>query len=143
MTTKKQTKTDAEIERREAQSISEIIELMGESHFRKLEADWLQSYTPDAEIISTGGGFPCFSFLMLKIRTLGPSIYLRAKPETILERLSSQGKTRPLIKELSINTIEAILERREKWYSCADLTIDTDNLRVEDICKQILTYVEH
>ena len=89
-------------------------------------------------IISTGGGV----ILKEENRKLlfndeVFTIYLKAKPDTIFNRIKN-NKTRPLLLvDNPEREIEKILLSREQFYKKANLTVHTDNKTLQEITDEI------
>lgn len=122
--------TDAEIERLENQTISDIFNTKGESYFRQLESQLLDRLPLQNTVIATGGGLPCFKDHMDRLLTLGHVIYLKA-PLAYLE-LNLKGHThhKPLLHHSPdlMSSIRHGLELREPYYQKAHLEIDVSKL---------------
>lgn len=90
--------TDREIEKEEKRTISEIFAADGEPYFRDRETACLKKLTGSAnnQIISVGGGLPLREENRRLLHELGQVFYLRAKGETIYERVKNDT-TRPLL----------------------------------------------
>lgn len=130
---------DHEIEIKEGKSISEIFSVYGESYFRNLEFEVLKEISRNKNnVISTGGGTFCFRRNSRIIKNNGISIYLESEFEKIMERLTEKEKNqRPLLKD--INKAKILFEARKKYYSQADITINTDKSEPDEIIR-ILAY---
>ena len=112
---------DAEIEKQEKVTISQIFETKGEAYFRQLEHDYLKSLVVKNNlVISTGGGTPCFFNNIEIINAIGKSVYIQLSPEALKNRLQNETNKRPLIANLSgIQLLEFItikLKEREQYY---------------------------
>ena len=137
---------DKEIEREAKLSITEIFEKYGEAHFRKLEKNMLKkTLSKNRQVISCGGGI----VLDEKNRNLLKSylvVLLKAKPETIAERLK-EDNDRPLLKlnnEEKINKIKQILDERQYFYNdVADYSINTDNCIPKEIARKIIESINN
>lgn len=124
--------TDAYIKVQTGQSIPEIFSSKGEAAFRKLEEECFHSLTPNAQWIATGGGFPCYNDLMVKMKQLGTVVYLKMTPEELNKRIQSVAN-RPLLQTNEpINELTRLLLERAEIYEMADFVINgnqtTDNL---------------
>ncbi len=135
--------TDERVVEMEGKPITDIFAEQGEERFRDLESAVLQAVTMGGnQVISTGGG----AVLRRENRELladsGYVIWLNASPGAILERVS-RNQERPLLQtEDPMETIESLLEEREKLYlETADFTIDTDGLLPDEtafgICESV------
>ena len=134
--------TDEVIEDTEGRTINEIFETEGEASFREMETDLLEAIDSDhwrEFVISLGGGMPVKEENRELLRKIGKVIYLRAKPETIFERVKDDDK-RPLLKtEDPLAKIEELLEKRAAFYEdVADMIIDTDGKTPSEITKEII-----
>lgn len=133
--------TDAEIEREQGMTISEIFAQYGEQGFRKLEHELLLRLAQEKEplVISTGGGLAAQPQNREALSALGTVIYLQVQPHTVLARLQGD-ETRPLLqgadKEAKVRTLLA--EREPLYRAAADVCIATDTLTQREIVAQIL-----
>ncbi len=140
---------DALIEQAANSSIAEVFERKGESHFRSIEKDIIQRHckTP-ASILALGGGALGEESTLRALTQAGILIYLRAKPETLHQRLTRNSTTpdqtagRPLLKGLSpaeqLQKLTALLEIRAPQYERANLAIDTDLLNPDQVALAII-----
>ena len=135
---------DQLIENDAGMSISEIFAREGEVHFRKLETDALIRLAigqSGNRIIATGGGAPCHGENMALLNQLGVTIYLNPKIETLTLRLISQKAERPMIMEIPDDQlsdhISGLLQKREPYYRQAMITLQDDQLTIQDLIKAI------
>lgn len=133
--------TDKMIEKCEGRSISEIFEADGEAYFRELETECLEKLIQTAHnhIISVGGGLPIREENHALLKELGTVVYLRAKAQTIYERVK-HDTTRPLLQgEEPLTKIQALMEKRTSIYEkTADIVIDVDDRDFDDIMDEII-----
>lgn len=133
--------TDRMVERKAGMTISEIFERSGEAEFRRLETEVLKELLAQSggEIISVGGGLPLRVENRQLLKKLGVVIYLKVRPETVLERLEGDS-TRPLLLgEHREETVKDLLAHRDPIYeSAAHLAIPVDGRTVEQIADEIL-----
>jgi shikimate kinase len=140
--------TDAEILARTGRAgISDIFENEGEPTFRRLEAECLGVALAERSrlLVATGGGLPAIPGTMARINAGGASIYLKARVETLWKRLNSdpeQLADRPLLKVGGFAALERLLLDRERTYAEATLTVDTDELSVNEVCAHLVTQME-
>jgi shikimate kinase len=97
-----------------------------------MEEEFFYTLTSKAQWISTGGGFPCFNDLMLKMKELGTVVYLKLTPEELNNRIQSV-ENRPLLQTNDpLNELSRLLKERAEIYEMADFVINgnqsTDNL---------------
>ncbi len=133
------------IEKREGKTISAIFESSGEDHFRKSEAAALSTCADfENTIIATGGGTPCFFENMQWMNSHGITIYISSTAVEIAQRLLPEMDKRPLLKNLTqvelLNFIEKKLKERERFYSQAQLTVQSGHLN-EDAFPVILSTI--
>ena len=132
--------TDKEIEREEKRTVSEIFAADGEGYFRDKETECLKKLLkePGRRIISAGGGLPLREQNRKLLHELGRVFYLRAGAGTIWERLK-YDTTRPLLQGNDPQErIRTLLAERDAYYrDAADVTVDVDNKKFEQIMDEI------
>ena len=132
--------TDVVIEKLTRKTIPKIFDKDGEKKFRLLETKVLKKLNKKS-IISCGGGLPIFNQNMSFINNNGTSIYLEASPKTIFNRLKNKTNTRPLLVSKSDKELEKYISEklrdRENVYKQAHYTINTDELSLTEILRQI------
>lgn len=137
--------TDKIIEQTEGKTISEIFAQNGEGYFRNLETSVLYKIreSNSTKIYSLGGGTPIQLQNQSIICQCGTVIYLRAKPETIYDRLKNDT-TRPLLQcDNPLDRIKKLISYRGPVYErCADLVIDVDDVSQKDIVDKIVEFVK-
>ncbi len=128
--------TDKLVVKQAGQSIPKIFEEHGEARFRDLETAALrQCAEGEGQVISTGGGVVVGEGNHALLRGAGYVVWLKASPEVIYERVR-RNRGRPLLRTADpLATIRDLLAAREELYaSCADLTIKTDHLTMDETC---------
>ena len=123
------------IELREGKSIVDIFETRGEDCFRTIESEVLRGLAgEDNCIIACGGGTPCFHNNMLWMNSQGITVYLKADPSQIKERLLNEKYKRPAIRNLDEAGLELFIEQklreRAPFYSQAKITLSITQLSV-------------
>ncbi|MCX7914041.1 MAG: shikimate kinase [Thermodesulfovibrionales bacterium] len=136
--------SDAEIEKRENMSITQIFTNYGERKFRDIEADIIRELSEKEKVvISTGGGVVLRQSNMLNLRKKGIVVCLTASAETILQRVKDTDD-RPLLKgDDPLGRIRELLEYRTPFYGDADITINTENKTPEEIASEIIEKLRH
>ena len=134
--------TDEEIVKRHGE-INKIFAQYGEEHFRDIESETVKEVVSrcDNAVISLGGGCVLRQENVNELKTNGKIFYLRARPETIISRISGDT-TRPLLQgglEEKVHTISAA--RSRIYEGAADYVIDTDNLTPAEIARKITEIV--
>ncbi len=138
---------DKRIEAREGATIPELFSLKGEDYFRKVESAVLKSLpTDEGQVISTGGGVPCFFDNMDFILAHGLSIFLDVPPATLLERLLRTRKDdRPLYRKTSpedlLATLQATYQARLPFYRRAHLVVSGETT-VEQLVEAVRYYLK-
>lgn len=120
---------DAELEARFAQPIARVFASLGEAAFREAEHALCAELADDPlpRIIATGGGAVLRCSNRDLLARAGRLVLLRARPETLLERLRADA-TRPLLQgsEDVATRIAELLEARCAAYASLPLAVDTD-----------------
>lgn len=129
----------------ERKSVVDIFEDKGETYFRELEARKLRECASlQHTIISCGGGTPCFHDNLAWMKNQGVTVYLEAKPEEILRRLSRAQEQRPLIKKLNqaelLFFIEQKLQERESFYHQCDVTLQSADVTEAIFAEKIISF---
>ena len=137
---------DDVIEKHFGMTITKVFETRGETVFRETESKVLADLSEmDNIVIATGGGCPCFYNNMELMNQHGLSIYLKGDPQTLVNRLKNSHGTRPLIKGKSdselIQYVTDKLNEREQFYSQAKVTVQTKDLKADDVVK-LLSHVD-
>lgn len=132
--------SDKVIEQKTGVDIATIFEFEGEQGFRKREHKAIQELTQIQDIVlATGGGVIVNEDNRKLLKQCGFVIYLQCSVDRLYER-TRKDTQRPLLQtENPRQRIEQLLEHREPLYlSCADITINTENLMSKAVVKKIL-----
>lgn len=131
--------TDAEFEREEGRSISEVFALRGEEYFRAREAETVKRAAGrDGCVISCGGGVVLRSENVEVLRASCKVVLLTATAECILGRTSG-GDSRPLLSGGGIERIKRIMNERDCAYrAAADYVVDTTDRVPQDVAEEII-----
>jgi len=120
---------DSYIEQRENQSIADLFSRYGESYFRQTESRELQELcqSEDSFLLACGGGTPCFFDNMETMKRAGLTVYLKAEPRFLADRVKQGDNRRPLLEGLEgeslVLFIQKQLSEREPYYNRADLVV--------------------
>lgn len=116
---------DAEIEKAEGKSISDIFSQQGEDYFRLLESRLLHEWAAGSKafVMATGGGAPCFHNGIDVINEYGFSIFLDCPIDELIERVR-KNQERPLLlasddDELRGRLGRMLLQRRDCYKQAA------------------------
>jgi len=131
--------TDALIEAATGMRIAQLFAQHGEPSFRQLEREQLQRLMRQPPgIVATGGGTILDPHNRALMRQHGWIIYLRARPETLIERIENPV-SRPLLQtaDTPLNALRQIAQQREALYQEADWVIETDILTPQQVVAQL------
>ncbi|MDM5147034.1 shikimate kinase [Candidatus Persebacteraceae bacterium Df01] len=110
---------DADIERREQLSISDIFSQQGETAFRAIETATLKETLTikDWRVIATGGGTVLSDTNGSQMRKVGWVVYLQTPLPLLEARLTADKGKRPLLDSEDLSaTLANMLQRREIFY---------------------------
>lgn len=134
--------SDTWIEGQTASSVSRIFESEGETVFREWEQRFVDQLEENPQVVSCGGGLPCFNNLMTTLKEKGTVVYLKIAVETLVDRLKNERADRPLVASISderfTEEITARLANREPVYQQAHLVIETDGKTIQEIVEEIV-----
>lgn len=124
---------DEVISAKENRTISELFAVAGEEAFRVREKEVLEMLIDEntSMVLSCGGGTPCFFNNIERMKKYGVVVWLNTHVEILLQRLSREKSTRPLIKNVSDEELRTYIVRklneRRMYYEQADIVIDNEN----------------
>ena len=128
---------DDEIEQLMDMSIDKIFKEYGEKRFRLIETAYFRECSKnDNFIYSTGGGIILDSNNQNIMQKRGMCFFLDCNTITLISRLNSQNKKRPLYKN-NDDFITLYNKRINLYKKCAHHTIDTNDLTKEQVAKKI------
>lgn len=119
--------------------INGIFASRGEQYFRDIEAQITEEIAKNysGAVISLGGGCVLRAENVKNLKASGKIFYLRAKAETLIDRLKGDT-SRPLLKGGLEERVNSILSVRSGIYEdVADFIIDTDGLSPAEIAQII------
>ena len=116
---------DANIEKQYNMKIYEIFEYYGEEKFRDIEYKEIRNIQKNCNaVIATGGGAFTNKKNISILNMTGLTLWLDANPLIIIKRLKKNTSSRPLLKEVDIETyVNNLLIKRNPFYAKANLTI--------------------
>ena len=129
---------DRFIETEENRKIPEIFEMDGEPVFRRIEFSALKRVLSNPrQVISIGGGAPCYPGSLQFIKDHSLSVYLKVSEQQLFQRLSYSSTARPLLEGKSESELQSyisdLLKIREPIYNQADIIIESDAITAEMI----------
>lgn len=136
--------TDVLIEKKAGKTISEIFEENGEEYFRKLEAGVIKEVSAKKnQIVSIGGGAYANHDNIRALKQNCLTFYLKAPASELFNRIKNEIH-RPLLNDdFTLETVEALLNKRQKYYMQADFIIDTNNMPAYVIIDNIIGEYEN
>jgi shikimate kinase len=134
--------TDAKIERITGKKILQIFETDGEDFFREKEREVIAELSQKENIVvATGGGMPCHFDNMQMMNKTGLTIYLRANPKVLKQRVIRRKHRRPLLKDIPDEELELcitqLLHQREPDYLKSQITIEAFNITAKKLIEKI------
>ncbi len=135
---------DVEIDAPHGKTIASIFAEDGESAFRDLEAQVIADLCRHNRLVlAAGGGAPLRTESRQAMRQAGKVVWLTARPETILNRMSGDATTaarRPNLTDKSpLDEIVEVLQSREPVYQAsADLELDTEGQPPAELAATII-----
>jgi len=133
--------TDYEIGEVTSLSVSEIFRRHGETRFRSEESIVVARLSQQERlVIATGGGTILNPVNWDALAQNGIVIALHASLEAIIDRIGHKND-RPLLKGPR-EAIEKLWNDRQACYSQADYIVDTSQKTIEEVVKEILTWLE-
>ena len=123
-------------------SVLDFFAKYDESAFRRIERTLLhETLERDNLVISTGGGTPCFFDNMDVIEKAGLSVYLKMDAATLVARLGSVRRKRPLLKDIPPSglpdKVQKQLAAREPFYARASLVVDGAAVSMDDLADRV------
>jgi shikimate kinase len=140
---------DVEIERLAEKSIERIFAEDGEPKFRDLEARVIGVLCRrDQLILAAGGGAPLRAESRQAMRSGGKVVWLMARPETILVRMSADATTpirRPSLtgRDPLAEICELLAAREPIYREAADMAVDTEGKTPQELVDQIVSALQN
>jgi len=139
---------DETIEKRHKKSISDIVKSHGWDYFRMIERDVIKEVSKrDNLVIAPGGGAVLNSDNVRALKKKGFMIWLVADCETIRKRMEADKRTKklrpPLTDKGTTEELEEIIALRIPFYkSVSDAEVETSNLDVNEVVKEIISLLK-
>lgn len=136
--------TDDFIEKETAMTIPEIFDTYGEKHFRKFESDIIKAISAQRnQIISVGGGAFTREENIKTLKKNGLTFYLKAPAKELFERIKNENHRPVLGGTFTQETVETLLNKRQKYYQQADFIINTSQTPAYAILDNIIGEYEN
>jgi len=133
--------SDADVVAATGRTVPELFVAEGEAAFRAAESDVLAQAcaAEQPSVISVAGGAVLAQANRDLLAASGTVVWLRARPETLAARVGD-GAGRPLLDGDAAATLTRLNAERAPLYAAlADLTIDVDELSVDQVASAIVT----
>jgi len=134
---------DQYIEHKMDQTVADLFE-KGEEYFRVVEAEavrdivTMRQITGENLVLALGGGTLGITSVQWLIHGSTECVYLRAGLDTIISRLGTRSRTRPLYQ--GKYEIEDLFDSRTPVYETSEYSVDVDGKSVEEICNAIKAF---
>jgi shikimate kinase len=135
--------SDAEVEARTGRTVREIFESDGEAAFRAEEARALAEALDDPEpaVVAAAGGVVLDPANRERLRAAGTVVWLDARPEELVRRVSSRGH-RPLLGDDPLAALRRLDgERRPLYAEVADHVVEVGGRPADDVVADVLALV--
>jgi len=138
---------DNYIEKKEETTIEKIFSDKGEEYFREKERLYLKQVIDryKTSVVSLGGGAACFNDNLKTILKAGIVIYIEMSPEALHYRLVHSKTNRPLLQnktaEESLEFIKTLLNKREKYYTQAHITVPGIDLTTDKLKEALSLFI--
>jgi len=135
---------DTYISFKEEMSVPNIFKTKGEIYFRKIESRYLKDILVQKSgyVLAVGGGTPCYGQNMELINNHATSIFINVSLNTLVSRLKSEKKSRPLVANLDDSDLNEFVAKhlfeRLPFYEKAQYIIDGSDKNTETIASEIL-----
>lgn len=129
---------DERIVEREQRSIADIFAVDGENYFRDCETALLDRLKEEPNAVyATGGGIVVREANRKAMMEMGLVVYLQASWATLQDRLQ-RSVGRPLVDhEKGWADLKALWDKRQDFYSEADIIVQTDGLMPSEVARNI------
>jgi len=135
---------DAEVEARSGLRVAELFAREGEAGFRRREREAIEALAGRPAVVALGGGAVAQPGARERLAASGRLVWLRARPETLLERVG-EAEERPLLAglgaEARLARLRELLAAREPHYAAADLALETDGREVEALAAELAAWL--
>ncbi len=128
-----------------ALSTPEIVQKHGWEYFRDQEsAIATEVATTNNTLVSTGGGVILKPQNVAALKKNGIIIFLRASVDVMVRRLGNTSDRPPLTnaRSLKAEVTQVLKERQSLYEAAADMIIDTDTLKPQQVTRQIIERLE-
>ena len=134
---------DEQIVNAESKAITEIFSSEGEEYFRLKEKEILHIITESHTtfVMSCGGGAPCYFNNIEYMNQAGTTVWINATIDTLFKRLLMEKEQRPLLKDLSDDSLKTFIKKkfsdRKIYYEQADLIIEDEDITLDHFIEKV------
>jgi XRE family aerobic/anaerobic benzoate catabolism transcriptional regulator len=131
---------DAVVEEAAGLPLAEVFAVHGEAAYRRLEREALERFLAEGRpaVLAAGGGLVTDPETYGLLRRSCTTVWLRARPEEHMLRVSRQGDLRPMARRSdAMAELTALLAARAPLYAEADHVVDTSGLPVERVVERV------
>lgn len=133
--------TDRLIEDFTGKSLQQIVDTEGAAQLRAIEAQIVSGLEVRESIIATGGSVVYSEMTMHHLESLGLLLYLRARSETIYQRIGDYSQRG--IARLPGQSIASVIEERLPLYArYANVVVDVDGLDEAEVMNTCVAMIE-
>ena len=134
--------TDLLIQEQEGRLLHEIIEEAGEDGFLAIENRVNRELQVENSVIAPGGSVVYSDEAMRHFKEIGTVIYLRVSYDTIRRRIRNTRQRGVVLREGQ--SFQELYEERVKLFEkYADITIDEDQLSIEETIGKVLSVIKN
>ena len=134
--------TDLLIQEQEGRLLHEIIEEAGEDGFLAIENRVNRELQVENSVIAPGGSVVYSDEAMRHFKEIGTVIYLRVSYDTIRRRIRNPRQRGVVLREGQ--SFQELYEERAKLFEkYADITIDEDQLSIEETIGKVLSVIKN
>jgi shikimate kinase len=131
--------TDHLLQHRLGRPIHQLFELYGEETFRQHETRILKDLAREDRVLATGGGIVVRPENWIELERLGVTVFLDVAEATLIQRLRTAKKRRPLLEtENWEERVHLLRATRLPLYSKAQVRVVLENDDFQSVVKQIL-----
>ncbi len=135
---------DEELQRKAGKGIPDVVQERGWPGFRDLEEEIVRAFAAqDGQVIDCGGGVIEREANFDTLRAAGPVVWLKASPQTIVERIAG-GHQRPSLtgtKSFTDEVVEVLQRRTPLYRRIAHHAVDTDARTIEEVTSEVCKLV--
>lgn len=129
------------------ETVAETVSRGGWSLFRKLEKETLNVICRKSmQVVATGGGVVLDEENIDLMKRHGTIVWLRAEPETILERMVQDPRSdfqRPSLthRDLKVEIEETLKERTPLYKDAMTVEVDTEGKTISEVSSEVLSFL--